>query len=627
MSVIFGLFYRDGKPVSDELQTLYDGMKHFPHEKHNFLVQGNCGFGHMLTYNTPEAVYESMPKWIEDERLLFMAEGRLDNRKELFNLLGVKSGEQTHLPDGDLMLKAYRQWGEQCVDKLAGKWSLAAFHATEQRVFVARDKWDFTSIEYYLDDKVFAFAVSAQGILRLPFVKKEIDELKIARLLVVWPGEQEKTYYKNIQRLLPSHYLSVTREKTRLHRYWNYRDIQVRKGLKLEDYVEDLFENLNKAVAARLRSFKPVAATLSGGLDSSTVSVLAAEQLAKLGKHLRTYSHVPQFSPSSTVSRNRFGDEQPYIEAIVQANGNIDPVYLTSEDLSPLRGIEEATQMVGEPFHGSANAYWLVDIYRTAAREHYGTLLMGDFGNATTSWPGIEDTLPAFEIFKRFGAKGFIKKKLIKPALYGNTASARLYKRMTFGKEPWRKIAFSTETFEKSLNIAKKIRQSGFDPTFRHYFANSKSPVFQILDLSVMRLSMGAKFGCAAGIELRDPLGDPRVIESTLSIPDEMYLGEMNKWVLRTMMKNRLPDKVRLSTKKGLQSADLTARLYAHRDEMDPVLDEMETAGFGRIVDIKRMRTEWQLLQADPDNYPVNTAAHSLRAVAAYTMYRINDLV
>ena len=625
MSVIFGLFYRDGKPVGEELQAMYDGMKHFPHEKHNFLVRGNCGFGHMLTYNTPEAVYESMPKWIKDEQLLFVAEGRLDNREELFSLLGMKSGEQTHMPDGDLMLKAYRQWGEQCADKLTGKWSLAAFHENEQRVFVARDKWDYTSIEYYQDDKVFAFAISAQGILRLPLVKKEIDELRIARLLVVWHGNPEETYYKNIKRLLASHYLHVTREKATLHRYWNYRDIQVRKGLKLEDYVEDLLENLNKAVEARLRSYKPVAATLSGGLDSSTVSVLAAEQLARQGKRLRTYSHVPQFSPSSAISKSRFGDEQPYIEAIVQARGNIDPVYLTTEDLSPLAGIEEAINMVGFPFHGSANAYWLVDIYRTAAREHYGTLLMGEFGNVTTSWTGTEDALPAHEVFKRYGSKGLIKKKLLNPARYGNSVSARLYKRMVFGKEPWRKIAFINEAFEKSLNLIKRMRQSGFDPTFKHYFSNPKTLVFRIMDFGDIRLSVEAIFGCAAGIELRDPLGDPRVIESALSIPNEMFLGKMNKWVLRTMMKDRLPDKVRLSPKKGLQSADLTARLYAHRDEMDRMLDEMEKAGFGRIADIKRIRTEWQLLQADPENYPMNTAAHPLRAIAAYMFYKMNE--
>ena len=415
MSVIFGIFYRDGRPVSDELETMYSGMKHFPHEKHAFAVQGNCGFGHMLTYNTPEAVNESMPKWVETARLLFVAEGRLDNRDELFVTLDIPVRERDGIPDGDLMLNAYLKWGENCVNRLMGKWSFAAFHTEEQRLFIARDKWDYSDIEYYEDDKAFAFATSEKGLLPLPFIKKEIDELMIARLLVVWQGDFDKSYIKGLKHLLPSHTLRVTREKAELHRYWNYTDIRVREGLKLEDYVEDLLDSFNKAVACRLRSYKPVAATLSGGMDSSSVCVFAAEQLAKQGKRLRTYSHVPQFPPSNTISEHQFGDEQPFIEAVVEATGNIDPVFLNSSGISPLEGIKEAVRLYGAPFHGACNAYWLVDIFKTATKENYGTMLMGAFGNATISWNGIEDALPAAEILKRYGLKGLTMKKILKP--------------------------------------------------------------------------------------------------------------------------------------------------------------------------------------------------------------------
>ena len=104
MSILFGIFYRNDKPVSNELEFMYGGMQHFPHEKHGFTVQGNCGFGHMLTYNTPEAVNENMPRYIEDAHLLFIAEGRIDNRDELFKLLNIPSNQQNTIPDGDLIL-------------------------------------------------------------------------------------------------------------------------------------------------------------------------------------------------------------------------------------------------------------------------------------------------------------------------------------------------------------------------------------------------------------------------------------------------------------------------------------------------------------------------------------------
>jgi asparagine synthase (glutamine-hydrolysing) len=626
MSVIFGVFYKDGRPVSDELETMYSGMTHFPQERHSFVMQGNCGFGHILTYNTPEAVNESMPKWVEAARLLFVAEGRIDNRDELFGALDIQAGERGGMPDGDLMLKAYLKWGEKCVDKLMGKWSVAAFRTDEQRLFIARDKWDYSDIEYYEDEKVFAFATSEKGLLPLLFIKKEIDELMIARQFVAWPGDFDKSYIKGLKHLLPSNVLRVTREKTELHRYWNYADIRVREGLKFEEYVEDLFDSFNKAVACRLRSYKPVAATLSGGMDSSSVCVIAAEQLAKQGQRLKTYSHVPQFPPSNTLSEHQFGDEQPFIEAIVEAAGNIDPVFLNSSGISPLEGIKEALRLYGAPFHGACNAYWIIDIFKTAAKENYGTILMGEFGNATISWNGVEDALPAGEIFKRYGLKGLAKKKLIKPILFGDTPLAYIYKRMVFGKQPWNKISCCTKTFEDSLDLAKRINESDFDPTFKCHYSDPKKQALRIFDFNVSRLSFGANFGCETGLELRDPTGDTRVIESALAIPHELFFGEMDKWILRTMMKGKLPDMVRLNTKKGKQSSDVPARLYAHREEMDRIFAEMEASGFGRIADMERIQTEWKKLKTDCDNYSVNQAAHFLRPVAAFVMYRMNGI-
>ncbi|MGD8781904.1 MAG: asparagine synthase-related protein [Ignavibacteria bacterium] len=624
MSIIFGIFNRNGKQVANELEEIICGINHFPHEKQNYIIKNNCGFGHLLTYNTPEAVHESMPKWIDDAKTLFVAEGRIDNREELFNVLSIPSNQQKTIPDGDLILKAYLKWGEKCTDKLLGKWSFASYHKEEQRLFIARDKWDYTAIDYYIDDRVIAFASSSKGLFNLPFIKKEIDELMIARMLVVWPGDYDKTYYRGIKRLLPSHTLTVTRGNTKLHRYWNYSDIKMKEGLKLEDYVEYLFDNFNKAVKARLRSYKPVASTLSGGMDSSSVSVIAAEHLAKEGKRLKTYSHIPRFNPSNSLTKHSFGNEKPFIDAIVEKYENIDPVFLQSKNISPIEGIKEAIKLYGEPFHGAGNAFWMVDIYKTAIKHGYGTVLMGEFGNSTISWTGIEDALPANEILKFYGILSVIKKKILKPVFYGDTPIAKIYKRIVFGKTPWRKISYTNKEFEESLKLAEKIKAACYDSTFKWYFKEPKQKANLIFDYNVMRLPWGAYMGNETGLELRDPTNDVRVIESSLSIPNEMYLGKMNKWVLREMMKGYLPDIVRLNKTKGKQSSDLNERICAYAEEMDDVLFEMDRNGFGKIADIKRIKNEWTKIKADNKNYPLNDIFHILRHVAFYLMWNEN---
>jgi asparagine synthase (glutamine-hydrolysing) len=621
MSVIFGIFHKSGKPVSDELDTMYSGMKHFPHEKHAFAVKGNCAFGHMLTYNTPEALNESMPVWVEETKVLFVAEGRLDNREELFNALGIRFGEQTGMPDGTLILKAYLKWGEKCVDRLMGKWSFAAFHHDEQRLFIARDKWDYTSVDYYANDKVVAFATSSKGLFPLPFIGKELDERMLVNLLVIWLDDYEKTFYRDIRRLMASRTLRVTREGSFLNRYWKYEDIQILEGLKLEDYVEDLFFCFEKAVTARLRSCKPVAGTLSGGLDSGSVCILAAELLAKQGKRLRTFSHVPRFEPSPYRPNQKFGDERPFIEADVKASGNIDPTFLDSAGISPITGIREMIELCGEAFSGAGNAYWMADIYNTAAREGYGTMLMGVFGNITISRSGIEDILPCGEIFERYGIAGVLKKKILKPLLYGNTLLGHVYKRMRFGGQPWKNISYCTEAYEKSQNLAQRIRQSWFDPTFNYYFHNETFKNTLSLNISELRLTYSAYIGCETGLEFRDPTGDPRVIQSALSIPNRMFYGKMDKWVLRTMMKDRLPDEVRLNPRKGLQSSDIIPRLAASEDEMERILSDMSHSPIGEIIDVDRLLIDWQSMKADWRNPNLIKAFSILRTVAAYCMY------
>lgn len=622
MSIIFGLFYRNGKPVTDELELMFRRMKHFPHEKHAFIQAGNCGFGHMLTYNTPEARNESMPVHLKEQSLLFAAEGRVDNREELFTQLHIPLNERTAMPDGSLILAAYLHWGETCVDRIMGKWSFAAFDEARQSLFIARDKMDYSDVEYYIDNNVVAFATSSKGLFGLPFVDKVVDELMLARLLVVWPGEPEKSIYHNIRRLLPSHTLTIMRGKSQLHQYWSFEDISIETGRSLDDYVEELFHCMNEAVAARLRSDKPVSGTLSGGLDSGTVCYLAAEQLAKEGKRLKTFSHVPLYKPSESLPQSCFGDERPFIAATAEASGHIDTTFLASPHISPIQGIEEAVRMAGEPFHGAINAYWLVDIFKTAEQEGFGSLLTGEFGNATISWTGIDYALPFSDYFHIAGAKKALKNKLLRPMLYGQTPLAYLYKRLLYGKRSWHKHSFCHPSFEKRLDLENKIKKTGFDTTFKFYFNDPKEPQRRIIRTGILRFPYGTQFGCETGLEFRDPTSDPQVVTSALSIPNAIYVGHDKKQILRTMMHGRLPDKVLYNPRKGRQSADIDARIFAHRDVVETCLARMKkSTKISSIIDVARLCDTWGQIFSKSDNSNTLKIANLLRTVVVAFLF------
>lgn len=618
MSTIFGIWNRNGKPVSNELEIMFRGIKHFPHERYDFIVKDNFAIGHLLTFNTPEAAHENMPKHLKKYNLIFAAEGRIDNRDELFSKLSIPLNQQLSFPDGDLILEAYLKWGKECVDYLIGKWSLTAFHTDSEELFVARDKWDYTSINYYLDDSVFAFAPSNKALLALPFVDEKIDEIMIIRLLIFWQGDFDKTYHKKIKRLLPSYYMHFRDYSYDLKKYWNYRDIKVQKEVNVEQCVEELLEMMNLAVEARLRSYKPVAATLSGGMDSSTVCAIAAMQLKKQSKDLYTFSHVPCFTPSKNLEKFWFGDERPYIESFVNMYENIKHRYLTSEHLSPIQGIKKAIELYGEPIYGASNAFWMVDIYTSVAKENFGAILLGEFGNANISWTGVVEHFPLLHLLRRYGIKKSINLKFTRPVFFQDTGLGMLYRKLKLSRSPWRSYSYLNEELELKFNIVRRMQESNFDPTFSEYFKIPQDDALLIYDVSIPRLSLGAHMGNETGLEFRDPTADERVIKYALSIPNEFYATPLKRQIVRNMMKGKLPDDILMNTKKGRQGADLSERVFAYSKEFDKEIEAIKASEFVRFVNIKKIEAEWEKAKKNPADYPIDQMAYLLRTIGAF---------
>ena len=137
------------------------------------------------------------------------------------------------------------------------------------------DHYGNTSLYYYVDTGVFAFASSYKALLALDLAPIEMDELYLAQVLVSWQAYHgERTIYNPIKLLPPSHCLTVTHDRMDVHRYWRLEDTTELRLPKREDYVEAFRGVFEKAVQCRLRSSSDIAASLSGGLDSGSVALL-----------------------------------------------------------------------------------------------------------------------------------------------------------------------------------------------------------------------------------------------------------------------------------------------------------------------------------------------------------------
>ncbi|NJK97125.1 MAG: asparagine synthetase B [Bacteroidales bacterium] len=323
--MIYGIVMLNNQPVQPAmLDNMKQAMDFWGPDGQGQWLGNDAAMGNLLLYNTPESVFEKMPFTDTSDNFVFTAGARIDNRSELCRLFRITPQEAMSLPDSYFIMRAYQRWGEDCVDHLLGDWSFAVWDISKKRLFVARDHHGITALYYYKGKDFFVFSSSLKGILCFKEIEKKVNEPKVAQILVGWNEGGPETCYQDIYRLPPAHTLVLENGSVKTHRYW-YLEHTPELRLKEEQQYIDLFLDIyTEAVKCRLRSYGPVGATLSGGLDSGSVCALASRELKKEGKRLPAFTAVPLYDTTGLVPPNRIGDEGPLAQAVADHCGNID---------------------------------------------------------------------------------------------------------------------------------------------------------------------------------------------------------------------------------------------------------------------------------------------------------------
>lgn len=608
MSVVFGIVSRKGEEISkNELFPLYESIKHYPHETYQGRSVGNAAFGVLQTGNS------RMPQYDEAGKLFFVAQGRIDNRSELYGLLGIQRESENHLSDEELMFQAYLYFGDDTPEKLVGDWSFAAYDCIRQKLFMAQDPCGLTSLYYFIDSERVIFSNRIKPLLASESVPITLNRNHlISKLALVEVSDPDATVYESVKLLNPAHKMWVDTATYRKERYWFPESLPVLHDITREAAAERLREIFTEAVRCRLRGDKPVASMLSGGLDSGSVAVTAGELLKKEGKPLFTFSHVPLSDiDEDRVGGERFGDERPYINATVEHNGNILPSYLDSAEISPLEAIRTSLDVFEEPIFGAANAYWILNIFLQAREGGFGTLLSGEMGNATISWTGVPYALGRSQFLQRYGFKAFVKQKWLRPLFFGYVKP--LLSPLN-NKHRWQEYIYVTPEYAKEVVAEERKRQN---TKVMGTYSDPKEEQLQILMLGYNpRYRFGAAISDYYGVEKRDPTGDKRVIEFLLQLPNELFLNERgeNKQLIKRMMKDILPDKVLFQKKKGLQASDIIERVQVDLREIEGIITHFSTDIISdAFFDKRRMLSDLQLLKEK--KLTISKTVHLLRTI------------
>ncbi len=593
MSGIFGIFNLNNEPVDEaDLTTMAEAMAIWGPDGRSQINSGPVGLGQLMLYNTPEAHLEQLPRQTASG-LLLTAEARIDNRAELCQMFNIPQPERAQTTDSELIELAYDKWGEDCPDYLLGDWSFAIWNPQTHRLFVARDHQGNTSVYYFQDAQRFIFASSREALLALG-VPRHLNELYLAQVLISWSAYHgERTIDLDIYRLPPAHTMTITPKKTNIWQYWRLEDTPELRLPKFEDYIAAFLEIYGEAVNCRLRSSKPVGVTLSGGLDSGSVTALAARALQQQGKRLSAYTAVPLYDVQNTVGANRFGDETEFARATADFYPNIDHHLLTSEYITPIEGLRRILAIRNEPGHAGSNFFWIADMLQTAQQQGIGTLLTGQSGNATVSWDGAPALTSLRRMWQKQGWKAAIKQTLPLFAL-------RTLRQRRLKISNWKGTAIHPD-FAKRLNLAAlQVASIGIGYDLPEAIHTPREFRYGIIKPgSTLAGTIWAEIGAGFGMEVRDPTSDKRILTYTISIPDYYFTGPTgeDRWLIRSAMAGLLPEKIRLNTQRGRQAADIGQRLLQSRNELEQQFTVISQSEAINYIELAKLREVWAQLQ------------------------------
>jgi asparagine synthase (glutamine-hydrolysing) len=614
MSAIFGLVYFDGRPVPPErLEIMRCAFNDCGPDDIGGRIKGCAGLGYAGLCATPEARYEQMPREDPDSGTLITAAARLDNRDDLCDLFHIPAPDRPATPDGRLVALAFNRWGEDAPSHLFGDWSFAAWDRENRRLFVARDHMGNTGLFYRHKPPFFAFASDPRAILALPEVPVKLDEWLLARYLVIFPGEQKewsRTFWEDIRSLLPAHTMTVTPQAIQLRKYWRLDDTRTVRLHSDQDYLEGFLDHFRRAVRVRLRSDRPVGTQLSAGLDSGSVTALAAEALQDAGRKLAVFTSVPLY-PAEHLVPGTLADEWPLAHTVAEKYENILHIPINAAGVSPIRAIRDSLDVLGCPLHAAGNLYWLQAINHEAERRGLGVLLTGQMGNGAVSWSGgmnrilfllvqgrWDEGLRALRAYReRQGCSWYrtIRRHLLSPLLGPLWRGRRRLVHPT--EPPWGEYSAILPAFAQRMGTLEAMRRENHDPVFALPLSPERERRM-VIELNSPGLFVYQRFGTALRMDIRDPTADVRLLAFCKGVPDDLHSRNGgDRMLLRRSMEGILPEELRLNDVRGKQAADIGRRLLDHREEMEEELRSLASNEAVRTyVDCRALRDAWRSL-------------------------------
>lgn len=574
-------FKKNIKEENKILKDMTDTLINRGPNAEGIYISNNVMLGHRrLIVVDPEGGGQPIKRSVNGKKYVLVYNGELYNTEDLRKELIDDGYKFEGYSDTEVLLLSYIRWGIDAISKLNGIFAFAIYDEEKRRVVLARDAMGVKPLFYSVKNDTFVFGSEVKALFKHPYIEPIVDKDGLTELFALGPAVMPgTTIYKGINEVKPAEYIIVSEFGIKKDMYWELKAEEFNESE--EDAVEHVRELLVDSIKRQLVGDVPICTFLSGGLDSSAISAVAAEEFKKKNKILTTYSID-------------YEDNEKYFESTL-------------------------FQPTSDQHYAEIMAKYIGSNHRTVVLNHKDLVSALDNSLISRDLPGMADVDSSLYLFCKEVKKDFVV------ALSGECADELFAGYPWFTNEdminantfPWsrfigeRKAILSPEL--KGLKL-EEVAQYAYNDTLKEVphldgESNLEHRMRELFYLNlrwfmVNLLNRKDRMSMANSLEVRVPFADYKIVEYAFNIPSKIkLLNGREKGLLRKSLEGILPEDIIYRKKSPYPKThnpvytDFVCNIMGDilKDNSSPILNIIDKDKVKEIVDTKgtSYKTPW----------------------------------
>jgi asparagine synthase (glutamine-hydrolysing) len=564
----------------DVLQGMVGILRHRGPDGFGFYQDERIGLGH-ARLSIIDLEGGTQPMHNEDRSLWITFNGEIFNYRELRRDLENTGHVFYTDSDTEVIIHAFEQYGEKCLQHLNGQFAFAIWDRTGQELFLARDRVGIRPLFYTLAGGQLLFASEIKALFMDRRVRRRVDPYGLDQICTFWMTIPPRTAFCDVYELPAGHFIRAGRGAIRIEGYWE-PDFRPDPALRTaEDYAEQLRALLIDATRLQLRADVPVGSYLSGGIDSSVITTL-----------IRRYTDTPLRTFSVSFTDEGFDESAYQNQMVAHLDAEHNSISCSNADIGMV--FRDVIWHTEKPVIRTAPAP-LYLLSRLVRDNGYKVVLTGE---------GADEILAGYDIFKEVKVRRFLEQA--RDSKWRPLILKRLYPYLAIS--PVRSLKYAEAFFSsadsdfpaaysshvprwKTTSMIKMFYSDDYRNLLNSYSSSDELELFltdkpwradgvsqaQYIEMKTLLpgyllSSQGDRMAMAHSVESRFPFLDHRVIEFCNMLPSTMKMRVLKeKYILKKSMQNLLPPAIVSRTKQPYRSPD--AKSFFSGETPEYILD------------------------------------------------------